>query len=81
MSDIKHGVHFEQNVVVTVRDGTRLSMDMHIPDGDGPWPRQVAPQAPLGEELPTHITIRRSPYLSLPPERHTVIPSVSVALN
>ena len=38
MTETQHGVRFEQNVLVTVRDGTRLAMDMHVPEGDGPWP-------------------------------------------
>ena len=38
MPNTQHGVRFEQDILVTVRDGTRLAMDMHFSEGDGPWP-------------------------------------------
>ena len=38
MTETQQGVRFEQNALVTVRDGTRLAMDMHVPEGDGPRP-------------------------------------------
>ena len=44
LSDVKpmavssDGVKFLKNVMVPTRDGTRLAMDMHVPDGDGPFP-------------------------------------------
>jgi putative CocE/NonD family hydrolase len=38
MSETHRSVRFEQNVLVTVRDGTRLAMDLHVPEGRGPWP-------------------------------------------
>ena len=37
MADL-HNVKFVKNVMVPMRDGTRLALDMHVPEGDGPFP-------------------------------------------
>jgi len=33
-----HKVRFVKNVLIPMRDGVRLAMDMHMPEGDGPYP-------------------------------------------
>src|SRR5262245_12394101 len=33
-----HEVRFEKNLLVPMRDGTRLALDLHVPAGEGPFP-------------------------------------------
>ena len=32
------GIRFVKNIMAPTRDGTKLAMDIHIPEGEGPWP-------------------------------------------
>ncbi len=34
----KDNMHYEKNIMVPMRDGTRLATDLYIPDGPGPFP-------------------------------------------
>ena len=34
----KDGIKLVKNIMIPMRDGVHLAMDMHVPEGDGPWP-------------------------------------------
>ena len=38
LSEPRHGTRRDNNVAVTVRDGTRLLADVHRPNADGRFP-------------------------------------------
>jgi putative CocE/NonD family hydrolase len=52
------GVRIRSNVGVPMRDGVRLSADLFVPDGDGPFPT-VLIRTPYDNTLPGHVARAR----------------------
>src|SRR5476649_1372505 len=59
------GIRFDRDVAVSMRDGTRLRLNLFRPDGDGKFPTIMSAH-PYGKDA----FPRRTPFGYLPPARY-----------